>query len=217
MQQTLLGVLALVLASLMSFNQKRSATNNYERLVHNEIELAVTGSLTHVMEMVGSRAFDERTTPDGIDAIQALPENDDEFFQEDQFGHADRGEGGCDLGKPFLTPECDDVDDADGIKGQVVHTELSTGLTIPVLVDIDVEYVVDREVQTRSDLPTRHKLVVIRGTSSHLPNGSVQIERVFSYDPLESEMDYESRYGPIGTHDDGSAGGDDGGVINPTP
>lgn len=201
MQQTLLGVLALVLASLMSFNQRRSATNNYEAMVGNEIELAVTGSLTHVLEMVGSRSFDERSTPDGIDAVQGLPEEDSEFKELNDFGESDRGNNGCDLHKPFLTPQCDDIDDTHGLEDQVVLTELSTGLSIPVLVDVEVEYVVDREVETSSVDPTRHKRVVIRGESPHLPNGEIFLERVFSYDPLESEMDYEETFGPIGTHD----------------
>lgn len=215
MAQTLLGVLALILASLMSFNQKRSATANYETMVQNEIELAVTGSLTHVMEMIGSRSFDERSTPDGIDDAQALPVEDSEFYEASQFGSADRGNNGCNLNKPFLTPQCDDVDDTDGIEDQVVIIELSNGLSIPVLVDVDVEYVVDREVQTSSSEPTRHKLVVIRGESPYLPYGAITLERVFSYDPLESEMDYEEAFGPLGTHDDEGGEGEGGEIEYP--
>ena len=66
MPQTLLALLAMILASVLSFNQQRGALSNYDHMIGNEIEMAASGALMTVLEFVGARSFDERTTPEGI-------------------------------------------------------------------------------------------------------------------------------------------------------
>jgi hypothetical protein len=73
------------------------------------------------------------------------------------------------------------------------------GRTLPFTVDVDVDYVVDREVQTISAVPTRHKRVVLTARNEYLPHGQIILERVFSYDPIKAEMNYETVHGALGT------------------
>lgn len=213
MAQTLLAVLALMLASLVSFNQQRNSVRNYSAMVQNEVEMAAAGTITHVIELIGSRSFDERSTPSAMLARNYLPSFDDDFNAATEFGDTDRGAGGCDLLQPFATPECDDVDDLDGMANEVVSAELSTGRTLPFTVDVDVEYVLD-ETGTSSDHSTLHKLVTVRALSEYLPNGGISLQRVISYDPVKAEMEYEEIYGPLegGGLPYGNGGNDGGGT-----
>ena len=195
MAQTLLAMLALVLASLVSFNQQRNAASNYEVMVQNEVEMAASGTILHIMELIASRSFDERSTPEGIYARNYLPEYDDDFLDAGQFGQVDQGAAGCDLLEPFQTPDCDDVDDPSGLENQLVTAELSTGRELPFSVSVDVLYVHDSG--DISGTPTRHKLVTVRADSDFLPHGEISIQRVISYDPVKAEMEYEELYGPL--------------------
>lgn len=214
MAQTLLGLLALVLASLVSFNQQRNSSSNYELMVQNEIEMAASGTIMRIMELIGSRSFDERSTPAGIDARNYLPEFDDDFVDVEQFGEVDRGASGCDLIEPFRTPDCDDVDDLSGLRSQLVNAELSTGRYLAFDVDVDVQYVKDGEASDISEIPTLHKLVEVRVESDYLPNGAISIQRVISYDPIKAELEYEEVYGPLeGGGEPYGEGGDCGGEI----
>ncbi len=197
MAQTLLGLLALVLASLVSFNQQRNSSSNYELMVQNEIEMAASGTIMRIMELIGSRSFDERSTPAGIDARNYLPEFDDDFVDVEQFGGVDRGASGCDLIEPFRTPDCDDVDDLNGLRSQLVNAELSTGRHLAFDVDVDVQYVKGGEADEISEFPTLHKLVEVRVESDYLPNGAISIQRVISYDPIKADLEYEEVYGPL--------------------
>lgn len=202
MSQTLLALLAMTLATLVSFNQKRNAVNTYEAMVTNEIEMAATGSLMNVMELIGGRSFDEEATPEKIKFWNHLPKGQGVFNAPHNFGVTDRGLLGCDLERPYLTPDCDDIDDVDGIRDAVINARLSGGRTIPFEVDVDVDYVVDGAIQTISLEPTRHKRVVITAESPLLPGGHITLERVFSYDPIKTEMNYETVFGAIGTGED---------------
>lgn len=195
MAQTLLAMLALVLASLVSFNQQRNSASNYEVMVQNEIEMAASGTIMHIMEFIASRSFDERSTPDGIHGRNYLPEFGDDFIGVQHFGDTDRGASGCDLLQPFETPECDDVDDYSGLQGLLVNAELSTGYALPFNVGVDVQYVHD--AGDLSDHPTLHKLVTVRAESDYLPYGEISIQRVVSYDPVKAEMEYEEVHGPL--------------------
>ncbi len=211
MPQTMLGLLALVLASLVSYNQQRNSVSNYQSMIQNEVEMAATGTMTHVLELIGSRSFDESSTPDGIHASQQVPELDEHFTAGSRFGGHDRGQNGCDLMEPFRTPECDDVDDVDGIRNQSVVTQISDGRTIALNVDLDVDYVNDDSTHSISTRRTRHKLVTLTAESPLLRYGGITIERVFSYDPIKDEAEFEQVHGPLGTSDPDGDGGCGGG------
>ncbi len=211
MAQTLLAVLALILASLVSFNQQRNSASNYETMVENEIEMAASGTIMHVMELIASRSFDERSTPARIQERNYLPRFDDDFVGTGHFGSSDRGSLGCDLLEPFQTPDCDDVDDVNGLTGQLIDAELSTGRSLPFEVSVDVEYVRDRTASETSSTSTRHKLVTVHAESDYLPNGRISIERVVSYDPIKAEMEHAEIYGTLeggGTPWGNGGGGD---------
>ena len=61
MPQSLLGLLALTLASLISFNQQRITQQSYKSTIRDELELAASGTAQHVMEMIAaSLALSER-------------------------------------------------------------------------------------------------------------------------------------------------------------
>ncbi|HLT47580.1 MAG TPA: hypothetical protein VK002_10160 [Rubricoccaceae bacterium] len=201
MSQTLLAVLAIVLASFVSFNQKRNAVNTYEHILQNEIEMAASGSLMSVMELVGGRSFDEVATPEEVKYWNRIPNSTAVFHANHHFGVYDQGPIGCNLEKPYLTPECDDIDDLDGIRGAIVHARLSSGRTIEFETDVDVDYVVDREIQTISEEPTNHKLVTITMRHPLLFGEEITLQRVFSYDAVKTEMNFESIYGALDTGD----------------
>lgn len=202
MSQTLLALLAMVLATFVSFNQKRNALHTYESMISNEVEMAATGSLMNVIELVGGRSFDEEATPEKVKFWNRIPVGEGSFNAAHQFGSYDRGSQGCNLEQPYLTPDCDDIDDLDQVRGVVVNARLSSGRAIPFSVDVDVDYVVDGDIAQVSSVPTRHKRVVVTARNELLPNGQIVIERVFSYDPIKTEMNYETVFGAIGTDDD---------------
>ncbi len=198
MPQTLLALLAMILTSLLAFNQQQSVRNNYTHMVGNEIEMAASGALMTVLEFIGSRSFDERTTPAAIEAAQTLPADSTHFSAAHRFGSYDRGASGCDLMAPYRTPDCDDIDDVDGLTGQTISVTLSTGLTLDFAVSVEVDYVglddMDRPITT----PTFYKRVVVTAANDLLPYGRLEMVRIFAYDPLKAEADYEDVYGPLG-------------------
>ena len=200
MPQTLLALLAMILASLLSFSQQRGALSNYEHMIGNEIEMAASGALMTVLEFVGARSFDERTTPAGIASAGAiLPVDESDLSLAASFGSGDRGASGCDLMEPFRTPDCDDIDDVDGLQEQTISVTLSTGLTLDFEIAIEVDYVTGEDMNAASASPTWNKRVIVTANSDLLPHGAISMERVFAYDPIEAESDYEDVYGPLGS------------------
>jgi hypothetical protein len=198
MSQTLLALLAMVLATFVSFNQKRNAVNTYEAMIQNEIEMAVSGSMMNAIELIGGRSFDEGASPEKIKNRNRLPSGVSEFNVPSQFGATDRGSLGCNIESPYLTPDCDDIDDVDGIRDATVTAYLTNGRMIPFLMDVEVDYVTDGVIQNVSSVPTRHKRVTLVAENPLLPGGRVVLERVFSYDPVKTEMNYETVFGPLG-------------------
>ncbi len=194
MPQTLLALLAMIVTTLLAFSQQRNAIANYEHMVENEIEMAASGALMHVLELIGSRSFDERTTPEGLHAAGTLPASPTAFEIPALFGgHAPDK---CNLEKPFLTPACDDIDDVHGAD-VVVPIRLANGNQIDFDVQVEVSYVSDVELSTVSLVPTYHKMAVVTATSDLLPHRTIELRRVFSYDPVKAEVDYEDTYGDV--------------------
>ena len=74
MPQSLLGLLALTLASIISFNQQRVTHSSYKATIRDELELAASGTAQHVMEMIAARSFDEVSTPEKIFNAGAVPQ-----------------------------------------------------------------------------------------------------------------------------------------------
>ena len=198
MPQTLLALLAMILTSLLAFGQQRNVQSNYQHMIGNEIEMAASGAVMTVLEFIGSRSFDERTTPEGIHQAQTLPPDAAALSASNRFGSYDRGAGGCDLMQPFVTPDCDDVDDLEGLTGQTISVTLSTGMTLDFEVGIEVDYVAVGDMETPVAGPTWFKRVIVTAESEMLPYGEIRMQRVFAYDPIKAEVDYENLYGPLG-------------------
>ena len=204
MPQTLLALLALSLSSLLVFNQQRLTVRAQTQMVSNELALAGSGLSSDIMEMVGARSFDEGSTPEKIHAASAVPSNPAGFTSPATLG-ASPGVV-CNL----LVPDgqCDDIDDIRGIEGEIYEVELTADRSLAFAVWTDVVYVTDAEGGEPSDVPTRHKKVTIEIKSLNDQSAAppLTFARVFSYDPVKAEMDYERIYGPIGTGDTGGGG-----------
>lgn len=188
----------MILTSLLAFNQQRGTMSNYSHMVGNEIEMAASGAAMTVLELIGSRSFDERTTPEGIHATETLPVDASSLSPFGQFGTHDRGNAGCNLMEPFQTPDCDDIDDVDGIQDQTISVTLSSGETIDFIISIEVDYVALDNMDVGTGTRSWNKRVAVRAVNQFLPYGEIVMERVFAYDPLKAEADYEDLYGPLG-------------------
>lgn len=193
MPQTLLALLALTLASFLSFNQQRLTLRAQQTMISNEIELAATGLASEVLEFIGARSFDENTTPEVIASRDGVvPAGPSAFSGDGSFGYS----GACDLLMPANTPDCDDIDDLDGRDWTEVEVALAHGRSLTFEIRTDVFYVDDPSSMERADAPTRHKRVVMDLRSPYVTgdeqDGALRVTRVFSYDPVKAEMDYEN-------------------------
>lgn len=197
MPQTLLALLALVLASFLTFNQQRLTSRSHHNLVTDELELAAAGLASEVVAFVDGRSFDENSTPEAIaDEDGDMPSDDgSDFSSGGSFGASDRGPSGCDLLRPSNTPECDDVDDVDSDEWRPVRINLAHGRSLPFDVRTQVYYVADPESMEPAGQPTLHKRILIDVRSKYVgyqDEGLYRATRVVSYDPIKAEMDYEN-------------------------
>lgn len=192
MPQTLLALLALVLASFLSFNQQRLTKRAHQTMVSSELELAATGLASEVIEMVGARSFDEASTPEKIhDKHGAVPTTPGAFSPPGSFG----GDQDCDLLLPQATPGCDDVDDLHSEAWRPARVDLAHGRSLEFEVRTKVFYVTSTESMEPAPAPTLHKRVTMdvrTGLVPGAPEGILRVTRVLSYDPIKAAMDYEN-------------------------
>ena len=212
MPQTLLALLALMLASFLTLNQQQLTTRSRAQMSSDEVELAAVGLASEVFAMIDGRSFDENSSPAAIGANDGeIPASGSDFKTPDTFGEDDRGDDGCDL-RPAETPECDDVDDLHGGGWRPATIELARQYLYdpytlePVLdsvrvremdfeVRTQVYYVADPESMEPAGTRTLHKRVLVDIRSAlmpDLPEGIYRGTRVISYDPVKAEMDYEN-------------------------
>lgn len=211
MPQTLLALFALALSSVLVLNQQRMTTQGRQKMLSDEVELAASGLASDIMEMIGARSFDDKSTPSAIFAKQRVPTLPTQFTTAANLGDPrDRGEAGCDLLVPANTPLCNDVDDLHGLGWQPVSVTLAQGRTLPFEARVNVHYVSDPGSMAVSHVRTRHKRVTLDLRSRFLAGdgsqGHVSITRVVSYDPVKAELDFERRYGAMGVGDPSSGG-----------
>lgn len=192
MPQTLLALLALALAGLLTFNQQRLTVRSQTNMVTNEIELAAAGLASEAMEFIGARSFDERSTPERIaDADGNVPDSPSAFTNSSSFGTT----GDCDYLQPSDTPACDDIDDLANRDWTPTEVTLAHGRTLEFDIKTDVYYVDSPSSMTPSATKTRHKRVDMNLRSPYATRGDegvLRVTRVFSYDPVKAEMDYEN-------------------------
>ena len=197
MPQTLLALLALVLASFLTFNQQRLTIRAQTNMLTNEIELAATGLGSEVMEFIAARSFDEQSTPRAVyEGGDKAPVSASQFKAASTFGAADRGASGCDFMDPAVTPECDDVDDVDGTDWTPVTISLAQGRELEFEIRTEVFYVDDAESMTPASGQTLHKRVILDIRSKYVTasetSGLYRTTRVVSYDKTKAVKDFEN-------------------------
>lgn len=192
MPQTLLALLALVLASFLSFNQQRLSSRSHQNMVSSELELAATGLASEVIEMIGARAFDRTTAPEKIhNAGGSVPSTPDGFSPASSFGN----NPDCDLLTPGNGASCNDVDDVHWGGWRPARVDLAHGRYLDFEVRTSVFYVTSAESMEPAPSPTLHKRVVMDVRTDLVPSapdGILRVTRVLSYDPIKAKKDYET-------------------------
>lgn len=133
MQQTLLSLVALLIATLLSFNQMQASLQSQEQTVRAEIEMMALGVAMQTMEVVRAQAFDEETKSLPLDSIITDPSN---FTDEDMFGVT----GDCKLHPDGSGIDCETVEEFNETKGTVPFLAGTDEISFEVT-KIDVRYV----------------------------------------------------------------------------
>ena len=146
MQQTLLALLALMVATFFSLTQMQSGLQKQEEVMQAEMKEMAIGVATQTLEVVRARAFDEKTIGVSKDKVTD-PENDlTSSFPANK--HCTAFGGG---------DTCDSIEDFNNMQTATVPFEAS-GFKVEFEVDATVRYV-DENMQPTSD-PTFRKEVV---------------------------------------------------------
>lgn len=148
MQQTLLALLALMVASFLSFSQMQALVRSERTMVRTELEEMATGIAMQSMEVVRARAYDDATV--GVPPDSAVSTSD---FTTGPFA------GGKDC-MPFGGGDvCDSIEDFhDMVPATVPFT--TTNDSIDFKVEIEVRYV-NASLQPTGGTPTIRKEVII--------------------------------------------------------
>lgn len=147
MQQTLLALLALMIATFFNYSQMQANLRNQQQVVRAEMEQMALGVAMQSLEVVRARAFDEATvgeTEDVIDTVNDLTEVFPERNHCAAFGGNDT---------------CDDVDDFNEMVPATVPFETQE-IDVDFTVNIDVRYV--NESMEEVTTPTYRKEVIVR-------------------------------------------------------
>ena len=160
MTQTMLALLAMMIAMLFSMNQQRSTLNDYKAMVHADMELMAGGVALQVMETVASYPYDKAT---------AFAEYRDKDFKVSALTEWPFPEG-----RRFEDALA--LEDFNGIQTRKVDFQ-SGDLSISFNVDIRVNYV-DAAMQ-HSDVPTDTKTVLVTVSHPRFQNPLVQLSRSF--------------------------------------
>lgn len=203
MQQTLLGMLALMIVGSFTMNQHRDVARSYTKLVDDELEIAASGVAMHIIELIGNRSFDSRTHPDAV-SDEGYPVGSEEMTSSSAFGKY----SGCDLDEPFKDAiQCTDIDDAHmgPNEWQAVPFRLKDGDELKFDVNVEVFYVDADDLNTPllTGYRSMHKRVVVRIRSQHhraqnrYEDGFVRLERIFSYDKKRAENRFVEKYGDV--------------------
>lgn len=89
MQQTLLSLLALLLVTLLSFNQQQASIQSQQQIVRAEMEQMALGVAMQTMEVIREREFDARTEIYSESEILDDPNN--KLTNEEDFGREYKG------------------------------------------------------------------------------------------------------------------------------
>lgn len=149
MQQTLLALLAMMVAMLLNFNQMKATVQNEQAMLRAEMQQMALGVAQETMEIVRTRAYDDATVEVPKDSIiEDLSE-----FTSTPFPAGNHCEvfGGSDV--------CDDVDDFHEMEPATLSFAVPDG-EMDFEVEIEVQYV-DGTLQPTGGVKARRKEVII--------------------------------------------------------
>lgn len=186
MPQTLLAVLALVIAGALMLGQNRMMNDSVQNVIEDEFDVVIPGVMLRALEFADSRAFDDATTPEVLrdqlslggviaqSAIDTLSADDLRFIKASDFAPVSRfgrdlasGKVAlCDFQNLMNSRRCDDISDLhtlpDSTGAPAWHTiemQTSAGDGFEVEVRVEVNYVELDAPDTPVDYPTFHKRV----------------------------------------------------------
>jgi len=148
MQQTLLSLVALLIATLLSFNQLRAGLQSQKQTVRAEMEMMALGVAMQTMEVIRARAFDAETAGDSNLILDPTELSSTPFTT----GNHCQVFGGSDT--------CNDVDDFHEMKTATVSHPLPKGEDFDFAVDVRVQYV-DGNLEPTGGTRTFRKEVTI--------------------------------------------------------
>lgn len=163
MPQTLLGLLGIVLASVLSLQQVRAGMDTKEKLRDSEVQTLATSVAMGVLNELESRPFDEGVK----DAFASSPAELTPM-----------------LGGGFFHPggdaADDDLDDVHGSSETTVHVLRDGRTGIRLQTDAEVGYVSEADGETVAVTPTRFKRVTVTVRSLDVSAPTVSISQVYS-------------------------------------
>lgn len=149
MQQTLLSLVALLIATLLTFNQKQASVRSQRQVVRAEMEQMALGVAAQTVQVIKARAFDAATVNLPSDSLVATSN-----FTEPPFttGNECQAFGG--------TQTCNDVDDFHEMAPAVQSFEFPTG-KFDFTVEVEVQYVDDVLQPTGGTRTSRKEVTVL--------------------------------------------------------
>lgn len=198
MQQTLLSLLALLIATLLSFNQQQASIRSQQQAVRAEMEMMALGVAMQTMEVVRARDFDagmdEHSRREIIDDPKSTLTDISNFGKkyeksENEYSNSVK----CKIYYKNSGSKCDFIEEFDGTKG-VVPFRLEKDEDFPFSVTIEVRYV-DDDLDPPTDddfdppyppsVKTLQKEVVI-SVQDDPPNGSPRLPEPIRYSQVIS-------------------------------
>lgn len=144
MPQSILAMLALLMASTFVMQQQRSTLHTRAQLIRNEIALQSTGVAESVLAEIGTKAFDKKT--DELSAGETL--DDPEDLTDEEFDGSSVREAVEDYHDQTLTRQ-----------------RAFRGETLDFTVDVEVTYVQsDQETPAGDETKNKMATVTVRST-----------------------------------------------------
>lgn len=181
MPQTLLAMLALMLATLLAINQQRMRVETQRAMLDDELEVMATGIALQSMEYIGTKAFDQQTTA-ANNLFGRLIDDEDELTAHFPTERRcpllpdDEGRAGYDT--------CDDINDYNAMQWERVPFVVGAD-TIAFEVRAEVYYLNDARERTSQRYFNKEVVVtvqqVVEGDEPMLLRRPVQVSRMFSY------------------------------------
>lgn len=173
MQQTMFALVALLIATLLSFNQKQAAVQHQQQVFQAEMTQMALGVANHAVQIVRARAFDVATAGVTSDSIVATSN-----FTETPFitGYDCQPFGGGDT--------CNDIDDFHEMVTATVPFDYPGG-SFDFDVDIEIKYV-DSNLQPTGGTRTSRKKIIVKVQDDPASGGSPRLPEPIEYSEVVS-------------------------------